>query len=69
MPKENKHPSESVSTLANSDNVAENEKYVKMLELQRLVLNKIVSPEFNQPIASSGIAVDSPDSNNPKSNK
>jgi hypothetical protein len=65
MPKENKHPTESVSPPANSDNVAENEKYVKMLELQRLVLNKIVSPEFNQPISSSGIAEDNPDSNNP----
>jgi hypothetical protein len=71
MPKNNKHPagSESENCTATSENVVENEKYVKMLELQRLVLTRLVSPEFNQSSAISDVDCESSDTNNSLLNK
>jgi hypothetical protein len=49
MRKKNKHPAEFENEVSatNSDNVIENKKYIKKLELQRLVLKKIVDSEQN----------------------
>jgi hypothetical protein len=58
-PAENKH--EDIS--ANSDNVIENKEYIKRLELQRFVLEKMISSEISQMISISSIEQDSPDSN------
>jgi len=71
MQKKSKHPAGSepdVST-ENSENIAENEKYLQMLELQRLVLTRLVSPEFKQSSAISDIDPESLDSNNTLINK
>jgi hypothetical protein len=56
---ENEH--EDISS--NSENVIENKEYIKRLELQRFVLEKMVSSDISQIISISSVAHDNPDSN------
>jgi hypothetical protein len=71
MPKRNKHPAEHENEVcsAHSDNVIENVKYVKMLELQRTVLNKIISTDLNQTSLVTNTNPGNPDCNNSQTNK
>jgi hypothetical protein len=48
----------------NSDNVTENIKYIKQLEIQRVVLNKLISSNLEMLISAQNKIV-----NNSKSNK
>jgi hypothetical protein len=48
---------------SNSENVIENKEYIKRLELQRSILEQIVSSDKSQILSISSIANDSHDSN------
>lgn len=71
MTKKNKTPDDSwhkeYSTI--SENVVENEKYIKMLDLQRLVLTKIINTEFVQSCENEIADIDNPESNSSSPNK
>jgi hypothetical protein len=66
MLKKNKIPAEPEKEIcsANSENVIENNRYIKKLALQRLVLNKIVCSDLNLIPKTTSTDPDSPDSNN-----
>jgi hypothetical protein len=64
MSKENEqlNESENEACAANSENVVENVKYIKKLELQRSVLlNMLVGSDINQPADTNSIDPDNPD--------
>ena len=46
-----------------SDNVLENIKYIKKLELQRTILHKLLSSDLEQVISNNDREQESPDSN------
>ena len=71
MPKKNKHPAESDPATGGSDseNYIENSKYMKMLKLQRSVLNKLVNADLNIPAHSADIENDNPEFNESFTNK
>ena len=61
MQKDNKHSVESEEEVSSehSDNVAENKDYVKRLNLQRMILEKIVNDDVNQITKADTIETDS----------
>ena len=65
MPKKNKHPAESDHETGGSDseNYIKNSKYMKMLKLQRSVLNKLVKADLKNPAHTPDIDNDNPESN------
>ena len=65
MQKKRQHLSESENENLedNSENSVEYIKYIKKLELQRIVLNKIVNSDLSPVTSDSSIDPDSPDSN------
>lgn len=65
MQKKNKLPSETEmeTNPADSENLIENVKYIKKLELQRTVLNKLVGPEINSALNTGGSDQEKFDSN------
>jgi hypothetical protein len=65
MQKTNKRKAETdkESFLADSENLIENVKYIKKLELQRTVLNKLVGPEINTAMDKGGGDQENFDSN------
>ena len=64
MQKENQHLSESENEHleSNSENSAEYIKYIKKLELQRSVLEKIVNSDLNAIISATSVEPDNPES-------
>jgi hypothetical protein len=48
---------------ADSDNYIKNDKYVKKLKLQRIVLNKLIGTEINMPSQSTNIDPENPNPN------
>ncbi len=66
MAKKNHPPVEPVNlvSIEDSDNVAENEKYIRKLALQRSVLQKIAGVDLHMS-ATEGVHKKSPDSDKP----
>ncbi|MCX6304054.1 MAG: hypothetical protein NT040_03710 [Bacteroidetes bacterium] len=61
MKKNNKHARE-MECDSNSDNLHNSIEYIKRLELQRIVLNKIVNSDLNQVAAVTEVDPDSTES-------
>jgi hypothetical protein len=64
MRKNNKHPTEPENEICgeSSENIFENVKYMKKLELQRSILNMLVSPDIKDSTTDKNSDPDSPDS-------
>jgi hypothetical protein len=71
MQKANKHPTnhECEDCPENSENVKKNIKFIKKLEVQRSVLNKLVDINLNQPICNKDVDHDKSETNDLLTNK